>query len=387
MTQPNTLRNLFVVDTPYQLLNATEAVHSLQLENNHLVVIRPKNGTQDRFTPLIRVDDWETVSFPSLLHQPNRRVQNLLHPVVDRWYCRYLHFRQMYALAKLAARFHEVDRLFLGHYSDKWTLFMRHLANTIKYNTLYLLDDGTDTIEINEKRHGAESDEPEGRIDGSTSGVSVRKRIEAHLRAMYWNLCLADAPSITFFTTYDLIVRKSDRLIKNNYDYLRSLAPPQRVVMPDAVIFLGMCIVDGYIDMNAHLDFLAEVKAYFGEKRMIYVAHPRDSESCVSRIKEHLNCEIWPCSSVIEHDLIVKGIKPKAIAAFPSSALITLASLMDTDVEIVCFHIAPEYWIHWRENAVAAYDYIKSKVQERVTIVPLCRPGKEQIEVIPRMCH
>jgi hypothetical protein len=60
-----------------------------------------------------------------------------------------------------------------------------------------------------------------------------------------------------------------------------------------------------------------------------------------------------------------------------SSALITLAYLMEPDVEIVCFHIAPESWMRWREDAVGVYDYLKAKAQQRVTIVPLSRQKNE----------
>jgi len=365
--------NVFVVNTPHQLLNAIEAVHWFQLTNNHLVVIRPKNGALERFMPLIKVGDWATVSFLAVLIEPRHRVQKLLHPVANRWYCRYLRFRRMHALAKLAARFQHVDKLFLGHYSAEWTPFMRHIANTLKHNTLCLLDDGTDTIKINERRLRSESNELKAPIKKSASWKSAGKIIETHLRAKYFHWYLAEAPCVTFFTIYDLDVRKSDRLIRNNYSYLRSLAPAQYTYMPDTVIFIGDCSVDDWIERNTHFNFLSRVREYFGEKKIIYVAHPRDSASRVTQIKEHLQCELWPSSSVIEYDLIVQGIKPKAVAAFASSALITLAHLMDADVEIVCFYVAPEHWIHWREDTVGVYDYMKRKAQERITIVPLCR--------------
>jgi hypothetical protein len=141
--------------------------------------------------------------------------------------------------------------------------------------------------------------------------------------------------------------------------------------MPDTVMLIGQCFVDSYFEMNAYFDFLSKVREYFAGKQLIYVAHPRENASCVTRIMEHLQCELWPSSSVIEYELIVRGIKPKVVAGFVSSALITLAQLMDPDVEIVCFHIAPEHWIHWREDAAAVYNYFKSKAQQRVTIVPL----------------
>jgi hypothetical protein len=363
--------NVFLVNTPHQLLNAIEAVHSFQLTNNHLLVMRPKSSGQDRFTPLIKTADWATVSFPSPFINSKRWVQKLFGSVANRWYCRYLHFHGMHTLAKLAAKYQYVDHLFLGHYFAEEKPFMRHIANTVNYNTLCLLDDGTDTIEINKRRQGIGSNEREAQIDGSIIRPSVFTTIKARLRAKYWDWHLAEAPSVTFFSIYDIDVRKGDRLIRNDYSYLRSLASPKHVHMADTVIFIGQCIADGYFELNAHFAFLAKVKEYFAGKRLVYVAHPRESASYVTQIREQLQCEIWPSSSVIEQELIIRGIKPKVVAGFVSSALITLAYLMDEDVEVVCFHIGPEHWLGWREDAVGVYNYLRTKAQQRVTIVSL----------------
>lgn len=327
---------------------------------------RPKGGANDRLAPLIKAEDWKSVSYPPLWIPPKYSVQKSLNPIASRWYCRCLHFREMHAMAKVTKKFPEVDKLFLGHYCPRWTPFMRHIANTIKYDALYLMDDGTDTIEVNNRRREI-PDAPRE----AYSRPSVWKRIEGSLRARYGKWNLAEASQVTFFTTYDLDITENDHLIKNSYSYLRSLAPVQRVHLADTVVFLGLCSVDDYFEMDMQLDFLSQAREYFAEKKIMYVAHPRDTASRVTQIREHLHCQLWPSSSVIEHDLVVKGIKPKVVAGFVSSALITLAELMDSDVEIVCFHIAPEHWHHWREDAVGAYNYIKTKLQHRVTLVPL----------------
>jgi hypothetical protein len=363
--------NLFVVDTPHQMLNAVEAVHSFQLSNNHLLVTRPTSGSNDRLAPLIKAEDWETVSYSSVWMPPKYSVQKSLSPMMNRWYCRCLHLREMHAMAKVVKRFPEVDKLFLGHYCPRWTPFMRHIANTIKYDALYLMDDGTDTIEVNNRRFSLTGNEPEVPTKQISSHPSTLSKMESHLRTKYGKWNLAEAPHATFFTTYDLDIRKGDQLIKNNYSNLRSLAPVQRVPLPDTVVFLGLCSADDYFEIDMHLDFLSQVREYFAREKIMYAAHPRDTASRVARIRESLHCQLWPSSSVIEYDLIAKGIKPKVVAAFVSSALITLAELMDPDVEIVCFHIAPEHWHHWREDAVGAYHYIKTKLQPRVTVVPL----------------
>jgi hypothetical protein len=378
MKQLATKPNIFVIDTPHQLLNAIEAVHLLRLTNNHLLVIRARGANNERFLSLIKAGDWVTVSFPSLLIDSTRCEQKWLGPVANRWYCRYLHFQRMYILAKLAARFQQVDKVFLGHYFPEEKPYMRHIANTVEYNTLYLLDDGTDTIEINKRRHTRDSNRPEVQITQSNTRRSIYKTIEMRLRAKYWNWHLADAPSVTFFTAYDIDVRIGDCLIRNDYGYLRSLAPLKHIDMHDTVLFIGQCMVDdGYLEMDTYLAFLSNVRAYFAEKKLIYVAHPRESASYVNRLKNHLGCELWPSSSVIEYDLVVRGVKPKAVAGFVSSALITLAHLMEPEVEIVCFHLAPEHWMGWREDAVGVYHYLKNKAQQRVTIVPLCGQRNE----------
>jgi hypothetical protein len=334
-------------------------------------VIKPKSPGQDRFMPLIKADDWETVSFPTPFIDGSDRVQKLLGTTVFRWYCRYLHFQRMAELSRLAARFRHVDKLFLGHEFADEKPFMRHIANTIEYNEAYLLDDGTDTIEIIKRRHRGESKVGGTPIKGTVSQVPVVKNIEMHLRSKYWNWYLDEIPSITFFTIYDLEVRKGDRLIRNDYRYLRSLAPFQPIRMPDTVIFLGQCIADGYFEMDTHFEFLSKVGEYFAGKKLVYVAHPRESADCMDRVRKELKWEVWPSSSVIEHDMLVRGIKPNTVAGFVSSALITLAYLLDSDVDIVCFHIAPMHWIGWREDAIGVYKYLEARAKNRVTVVPL----------------
>lgn len=299
--------NVFVVDTPHQLLNAIEAVHSLQLRNNHLfALLKPKDLSQGRFMPLIRMSDWATVSFPSPFIDSRRWVQELFGRVANRWYCRYLNFQRMYTVAKLTARFKNVDKLFVGHYWAEEKPYMRHIANAIRYDALYLLDDGTDTIDINERRNRSECNKQGTQAEKSDTRASVYKRIERHLRAKYWNWNVAEASNVTFFTVYDIDVRKGDSLIRNNYSHLRSLAPTEKICMPDTVMFIGDCMAEGYFEVNVHFEFLSEVRKYFADKKLIYVAHPRESAFCLTQIRDHMQCEIWPAFSVIEHDLFTR---------------------------------------------------------------------------------
>ncbi len=364
-------RNLFIIETPHQLLNAIEAVHSMHLTNNDLVIVGHEGGDRSKFIPLIELSAWTSLTYLSPYINSKPWVRKRFGPVIYRWYCRYLHFRRMYSLTELAARFRQVERLFLGHYFPEEKPFMRHIANTITYGTLYLLDDGTDTIEINERRKTHEKDEYGVTEIRPFFRLPACKSVEQYIRRKCWNWSLAEAPCVTFFTVYDLDIRKGDKLIKNDYRCLQSRSVSHRVCMPDTVVFIGQCIQDGNIEMNAHLGFLSKAREHFSEEKFVYVAHPRESSLCLNHVRESLRCEIWPSSSVIEQDLFGRGIKPKAVAGFASSAQITLACLMDPDVEMVCFEIPPKYWLGWREGAVGFYDYLRAKLDWRVRIASI----------------
>jgi len=139
--------------------------------------------------------------------------------------------------------------------------------------------------------------------------------------------------------------------------------------MPDTVFFIGHCIADGYFEVGAQFQMFADVEKYFGGKRLIFVAHPRESQDCINRIRQELHWDIWPSSSVIEQEMMVRGIRPNAVAGLVSSALITLAFLLDPGVDIVSFYIAPEHWLKWGDYANGVYQYLEQ--QHRVRTVPL----------------
>jgi hypothetical protein len=370
--------NVFVVDTPYQLLNAVEAVHFFELKNNHLFVVRHDNAGPDRFKPLIKAADWATVRVLCLTLNSKDWVQKAFGEAVNQWYCRCLHFQRMRRLANATRNVKDADKVFLGHYWVEEKPYMRHVANTIKHDTVYLLDDGTDTVDINARRNGIESSQA-ATPRGAGNGRGRRwKGVETYLRSKYWNWDSTEAPSVTFFTTYDIDVCKRDRLIRNRYKYLRSLAPAVQTHSRDSVIFLGQCVVeDGCMDTSAYLAYLSKVRDYFAGRKFIYVAHPRENALWTARVTEHLRADLWFSSSVIEYDLIVRGFKPGAVAGFATSALISLAQIMDADVEIVCFQIPAEDWMNWREGALGVYDYLKKKARPRVTTVPLSRQGHQ----------
>ncbi len=198
------------------------------------------------------------------------------------WYGYYLHFRRMRRAARIARSVGAVDNLFLGHYWADHKAFMRHFANTIKHKTLYILDDGTDVIEINAQRKvrcadGSAASRPETWFSPAQA--------ESAPQAKYWRWDLSEAESVTFFTAFDIDVKAGDHLVKNDYRHLRSLTGAASTT--NVIFFLGQCLVeDGYMEAAIYLDYLRRVKAHFANEYVQYVPHPRESTRTIDAVRE-----------------------------------------------------------------------------------------------------
>lgn len=374
MNENNEKANVFVVDTIFQLLNAIEAANSLNMSNNHLVIINPEGQVSRSFRSLINEKDWVKVHYVSLIIDTERCKYRIFGPSaaesIRKWYGRYLHFRRMRRVANIIKKLKEVNNLFIGHYWLEYKYFMRHFANKLKHQTLYLLDDGTDTIDINNKRKLSNIPQCGASTTVGTDSERLLKKIENHFRKKYWNWNTAEAESVTFFTTYDINVRDGDHIIKNEYNYLRSLI--SRTTQIDEVYFLGDCLVDDkYMSEGQLIKYLQHAKTYFGNENIKYVPHPRESLKMIERVKEVVGFEIKKIDVPIEVELVLKGPIPKILASFCSSALESCSNIFGNRIRIVSFYLYPEHLLWQRDIIEGIYEYYKKKINSNFEIIRL----------------
>jgi len=186
--------NVFVIQAPYQILNAIEAVHHYNFRRNTLVI--PLNGLFPRqgFEIMIDREQWDRVQFLSFYSRlknfdfGKNRPRNVYERILEL----FLTFDQsvkkmrMETLARSVGR---VENLILGSYQDSYDLHMRHLANMISHENLYLIDVGTDTLKINRQRNEEirlrqTSGKAETR-DIDSGGMLLRAK--RALKGIWWN--------------------------------------------------------------------------------------------------------------------------------------------------------------------------------------------------------
>lgn len=372
MAENKSAKNAFIVDTTFQLLNAIEASNAPGMLHNHLVIVNEAGQVSPAYRRIIDKGAWEVVSYVWLIIDTNRcefaQFGTRGTAILRKWYGRYLHLRRLRNAAKIARLVGDVDNLFLGHYWADKKPFMRHFANTIRHNKLFILDDGTDVIDINDRRKLCSQNEGANVRSYAKSGDSALRKLLGPLRKKYWNWNISEAKTVTFFTSYDLDVKVGDHIARNDYRYLRSLAGVAS--RNDAIVFLGQCLVDdGYMDVAKYLDYLRYVKEYFKWQHIQYVPHPRESAPNVRRVFEAVGFEIRQYDVPIEYELVTGGEMPRIVASFFCSALESCSNIFGDGIKLVCFYIHPVH-LKTAQSAVGMiYEYFERKAGPNFVVV------------------
>jgi hypothetical protein len=376
----NSAPNAFVIYAPYQLLNAIEAVHSLQLSNNHLFVILDQ-GFDTKLMPLIRPNEWASVRFLSVsTHIRNAWISFLgprLSGLILRFMGRLKHFMKRRRVDAAIYSLGRVQNLFLGMYRNDAKPFMRHFANVLKHDRLLLLDDGTDTLEINRQRNDGIA------RNGSryaSESVPPWRKVISQIRSRYYDWNTMDAPTLTYFTVYDLEAGNGDRVIKNEYRYLKSLSGSMH--REDTVYFIGQCLVeDRFMTAETYLDYLHRVKEHYLHHKIIYIVHPRESAAMVEKIRDCVGLKTRRFNVPIECEMAFHGPIPRELASFFSSALESCRHLLSDATSIVSFQIAAEHLLRGQQEIQSFYNYLESKCDRKLCVKRLLERDKHGVSL------
>jgi hypothetical protein len=342
--------NLFLITAPYQILNSIEAIQRMKLVGNALVVLDAGMFQRDTYEKMIDGQHWQSVQFVPFRYRLVDRDFGTKGPrnLYERLLELYLVFDQMlkrWRIDRLCASVGHVEKLFLGNYLNDYDLHMRHVANRIRYDRLFLLDVGTDTLRIGRQRLQEEKDELSRAVaehlpkqvpkpwNGSWL-VKMKKIIRDRL--IDWTV--DGAPRLTFFTCYEFEVGSSDEVISNDYRCLQSMVRNARRV--NVVFFLGQPVVDQqYVQAETFLCHMRRIASHFSGRQLVYVPHPRESEHYIEIVQAEFGFSIERFSVPIEYAIALGGEVPRSVASFFSSALVNLAAMLGESMELTAFYI------------------------------------------------
>lgn len=329
--------NVFFVLTPLQLINALEAKAHFALEDTILIVLRHSSLGYpiSMFKRLTDENDWDRIYYLSTFD--DERVTR-----INIFYWIYLTRLQSRRLNKLAASIGPVTNLFIGQYHEP---IARHWGNVLPHKTLYLLDDGTSTLETVEAR-------------SITHLPLSRRALMLNLKHFLQGIDDRQAEQVTYFTAYDIEAHPRDSVLHNRYANFRKLVT--NVPTSDEVWFLGEPLaLDGYVTEATYLEYLERIFDYYSGKRFVYLPHSREQRKDVERIGALLGCEVRRFGVPVEYALRSANPRPKEIASFLSSALPNCQIMFGPTLHYTSFHIEPESFTAHEDFAASVYKHFE----------------------------
>jgi len=326
------MKNVFLVKTPLQMLNAIEAKYSFGLETEDcIMILMADRKSQPQLTALSNsVDEWGEV----LILNDVSFLSRTLGSSQDRTLCdKMLNFKlfnksffNVRRLNKITKYLGEVKYIFIGH--ERY-IYMRHFANVMNHQEVVLLDDGAATLLIAKDRK--EAVDPE-------FGIGLKKKIKLYGKRYLQGVKGKSLDRYCFFTIYDIFTKSSDRVVKNEFKHLRDNLGS--VPVTNEVYFLGAPISEvGIISQDSYFQHMEKIKKYFGDEVVKYIAHRRESPEKLEKIRNNLNFEVILYDYPIEYQLAYAGLRPKIMASFFSSALDSCRIIFGENLKIISFKL------------------------------------------------
>lgn len=297
-------KNLFIVASPLQFLNAMEAMHYFKTSCNILILIYNSSLNETDYNQklnLLDVNEWEEVIYYDLAQIAKKR----------------RFFEQVKLIKKLKKDTYTY--LFSG---DFGTIQQALMAN-LDIENIYLLDDGTAslvTYEVLKDKHFIEQ-------------LTFSKKMKL-MRYRLMNLKYKIEQDINFFTIYNLKPLPHMKVIQHDFRYLKK-SRLRACKKSNNIYILGQNLVEvGWITEEKYLQYLEKIiekllKEHSG--KIIYKPHRSEkiTMSYYSLQSEYFLIDQDINKGPIETSLINENIYPSVIVSFFSSALFSLDKIFD----------------------------------------------------------
>lgn len=346
------MNNIFLVKSPLQLLNAIEAKHHFGLDDKdcYLLVMGDRKSYSQLMKLIVASQQWRNVilmnrvglmignpwSVNEEFHDIDRLRKTLLRSSV--FFIRRLN--------RLVRAIDDVQYIFVG---DNNNPLMRHFVNSLHHEHTVLLDDGTATLDIARQRMQGQTARKPNRLS---------KKIRLAAKRVLQKLNDQQPDSVEFFTAYNIEVSNSDRVISNDFSYLRKQAKDLPVT--DAIYFLGSPLSEvGLMTEADYLQQLLMVRAEYADRDFVYVAHRRENRHKLDAISQYPGAQVRLFEYPVEYQLAILGPRPTTIASFFTSALDNLNIILGDSINITAYHLLEGSYAE-RERVDAVYAHYLS---------------------------
>lgn len=342
MNLANNIINVYIVESPVQVINCIEAANWSNANNNVLFVRYSGREENDKqIKQLIKEFSWSEVVDCSIPKKPNP-FKNALAEVK--------------LFNQLARRYQKVNKLFIGEFRSK---SMHYLRAALSPDETYLVDDGDITLSIQELYFKLNQYQLGPLQKHMPTGVvqRVKEIVRMILYIQFFKPVMKTVP-IHLFTAFDVSAARDQKVVANRFSYFKGMQ--HHVDLNDQQVFyFGSKYNEaGLLTLEQELSFLKKVQFFFEKKQlqMVYIPHRDDSAVKLKLLESNFGLTVKRLGMPAEIYFIKSSTRPGYIAGACTSAINNLARMNDFN-GVYAFALPFEQVpINFREDMYRSYD-------------------------------
>jgi hypothetical protein len=186
-------------------------------------------------------------------------------------------------------------------------------------------------------------------------GNAVMRFIEQRNNSDINSFWLPLPDKIIFFSSYDIDVKASDKLISCSYMYSNRIIK-DKDTNDRLVLFIGSPLVeDNIMDHETYMEYLQKVSMYYAGYEVVYIGHRREIPENLFIISERFHFSTLTLEKPVEMYFIEMEKNPRVITGFYSAAIYNLKKM--TPIGIVSFE---SFYIDPKDNRKDSPELIRS---------------------------
>ena len=307
--------NIYLVESPFQLLSAIEAKEYYKNFDSIIIIKnvadRKSNELMEKMLTLSKWDKTVKIDYPT--------------PTV-------MDLQFLNQIRKLKKIEKDINAIFIGF---PQTRAFQWFCEKLNVNNCFILDDGTHTIELQEKFF-SQGNYLQGSDILARTEKSFLKRCKNLLKLFairyFFGLKESKKFSYNLFSCYNLKVNPQQSVILHNFEHIKSKISSYKR-LENRVYFYGSPLSEiGIIKYDSEIEMLEKINSFFlkKEKKLFYIPHRSDSEEKIDHIQK-LGIEIKKIDIIAEVEPVISKTVPSDIASFYSTAIFTLNKIYNYD--------------------------------------------------------
>jgi len=277
-------KNLFIIGTPLQLINAVEAINQFHLKNNILIVVhRSLEANKEQMEKIKDLYKWDEI--------------------IDIEYSKHSSLLRYVELIKYLKNY-----IYKYIFISKLEVVPKAIIANVKKEKVFLLDDGGLTVTI---------------YDKFIKTNKLNKYDFKELRFLFFGLKIKIRDKINLFTYFDLSPVNGIEIVKNKLTFLNKNS---KDIKKDAniIYFLGQPL-SSIMDDKTYRNSLESIIAKY-KKKVIYIPHRGETQDKIKYLSK-LDTSMFSIQNIgmpVELFFLDNKIYPYHIMSYYSTALTTL---------------------------------------------------------------